>query len=89
MHYDDTMPIYEYQAKDPAHSCPHCAEGFEELRPLSAPPLTTCPRCGAPVTKQISAPAIGGSESGFDDRAKSKGFHKLKRLGHGEYEKQY
>jgi hypothetical protein len=41
------------------------------------------------VKKLISTPAIGGSQSGFDDRAKSSGFHKLKKLGTGEYEKLY
>jgi hypothetical protein len=41
------------------------------------------------VVKVVSRPAVGGSSSGFDDRAKSAGFHKLKRLGKGEYEKQY
>ncbi len=83
------MPIYEYKAKDLARSCPHCANGFEEIRALSAPPRTICPRCNAPVAKQISAPAVGGSKSSLDDRAKKAGFSKLKRLGKGEYEKLY
>lgn len=83
------MPIYEYQARDPQVSCATCANGFERLQRLTDPPLSTCPRCGAPVVKLISAPAVGLSHSGLDDRAKSAGFHKLKRLGKGEYEKQY
>ena len=52
-------------------------------------PITACPRCGAPVRKIIGAPAIGRSISSLDDRAKKAGFSKLKRLGKGEYEKQY
>ena len=83
------MPIYEYQAKDPAAGCPHCAKGFEQLQRLSEPPLIACPHCGAAIAKQFSTPAVGGSKSGADDRAKAAGFHKLKRLGKGEYEKQY
>lgn len=83
------MPIYEYQAGDRAHSCATCAVGFEILQSLSDPALETCPSCGAPVRKLISAPAVGGSKSGFDDRAKSAGFHKLERRGRGEYEKKY
>ena len=83
------MPIYEYQASDEGAGCDHCRDGFECLRKLSDPPLELCPRCGQPVTKQISAPSVGASQSGFDDRAKSSGFHKLKRTGKGEYEKQY
>jgi hypothetical protein len=41
------------------------------------------------VARQISVPSVGGSKSGFDDRAKNAGFSKLKKLGSGEYEKQY
>ena len=51
--------------------------------------MTECPLCGAPVYKRISAPAIGRSASSLDDRAKNAGFTKLKRLGKGEFEKQY
>ena len=83
------MPTYEYEAADPAKSCDRCRTGFELVRNLSAPRVTDCPTCGAPVRKLISAPAVGRSVSGLDDRAKSAGFTKLKRLGKGEYEKQY
>jgi len=83
------MPIYEYQAKQKEKSCPSCLAGFEMLRNLSDPPLETCPQCGHPVVKMISAPAVGASNTGYDQRAKAAGFHKLKKLGKGEYEKQY
>jgi putative FmdB family regulatory protein len=83
------MPIYEYQAVDPKRSCEHCRERFEVLQRMSDEALTTCPECGSGIARQISAPAVGASESGYDDRAKAAGFHKLKRLGKGEYEKQY
>jgi len=83
------MPIYEYQAVDPRTGCATCRQPFELLRKLSDAPLTNCPQCGAPVRKLISAPATGLSRSGLDDRARSAGFHKLKKLGKGEYEKQY
>ena len=83
------MPTYEYEATDPAQSCDSCRTGFELVRNLSAPRVTACPACGAPVRKLISAPAVGRSVSCLDDRAKSAGFTKLKRLGKGEYEKQY
>jgi putative FmdB family regulatory protein len=83
------MPIYEYQAKDRKKSCSHCVDGFEQLQKLSDPPLTACPQCGAAVTKTISAPSVGSSKSGLDDRARSAGFHKLEKLGKGEYEKKY
>ena len=83
------MPIYEYRAVEPARSCARCRDGFECLQRLADAPLGACPHCGAPVVKEISAPAIGASRSGLDHRAKQAGFHKLRRLGKGEYEKQY
>lgn len=81
------MPIYEYQAKNAG--CSYCSKGFEIMQRLSDDALTMCPRCGAAVAKQISAPRVGSSSSSFDDRAKQAGFSKLKKLGKGEYEKQY
>ncbi len=83
------MPNYEYEASEPARSCPTCRFGFERFQPLTEPRLTACPACGAPVRKCLSAPAIGRSQASLDQRAKSAGFTKLKKLGKGEYEKQY
>ena len=83
------MPIREYIAVDPQKSCPHCKKGFEEMEAMDAAALETCPQCGGKVQRQISAPSVGGSESALDDRAKSAGFSKLKKLGSGEYEKKY
>ncbi len=83
------MPIYEYQAAEGVKGCKFCANGFERLQTLSEPKLEKCPECGAPVVRVISAPAVGKSVSSLDDRAKAAGFTKLKRLGKGEYEKQY
>jgi putative FmdB family regulatory protein len=83
------MPIYEYRATEPTGACPHCRDGFEQMQRIADPRLTACPECGAPVTRVISAPSLGTSQSSLDDRAKAAGFTKLKRLGKGEYEKQY
>jgi putative FmdB family regulatory protein len=84
------VPIYEYKAKDAKKSCKHCSEGFEHLQiKISDPPLEKCPECGGAIEKQISAPSVGGSKSGFDDRAKNAGFSKLKKISKGEYEKEY
>lgn len=83
------MPIYEYQAKDPAKACARCADPFEVMQRISDPKLEKCPECGAEVMRVISAPSLGRSVSSLDDRAKAAGFTKLKRLGKGEYEKQY
>ncbi len=83
------MPVYDYQAKEPEGGCEYCREGFEMMRLLSEPPLTQCPQCGAPVVKLIAAPALGRSKSKLDDRAKAAGFHKLKRVDQGAFEKLY
>ncbi|MCX7590668.1 MAG: zinc ribbon domain-containing protein, partial [Kiritimatiellae bacterium] len=83
------MPIYEYRAREGERGCPYCISGFECLQRLSDKALTNCPKCGAPIVKLVSCHAVGRSQSGFDDRARSAGFHKLKRIGKGEYEKQY
>lgn len=83
------MPIYEYQAKDKSSSCKHCADAFEVIQRIADAHIKKCPECGAPVVRIISAPSVGASQSSFDDRAKNAGFSKLKKLGKGEYERQY
>lgn len=83
------MPIYEFCAQNPNKSCTFCRDPFEYAQRLSDPPLAACPHCGAALRKLISAPAIGRSQSILDDRAKSAGFKKLKKIGRGEYEQQY
>lgn len=83
------MPLREYTATDPKNCCDHCREGFEHMENVDADPLTTCPRCGGKIQRQLSAPSIGRSESGLHDRAKSAGFTTYKKTGKGEYEKKY
>lgn len=83
------MPVYDYQAKVPQDGCEYCRNGFEQMRRLKEPPLVRCPKCGAEIVKLISAPALGRSKSKLDDRAKSAGFHKLKRVDQGAFEKLY
>jgi len=83
------MPIREYQVNNPCQGCAACHRPFERLEGMQALPLDKCPACGAPVTRLISALVVGGSKSSLDRRASQAGFHKLKRLGKGEYEKMY
>ncbi len=85
------MPIYEYilAPKGKNKGCDKCRSGFEVLQKISDPNLEKCPDCGSDVVRQISAPSLGHSQSSLDDRAKAAGFTKLKKLGKGEYEKQY
>lgn len=83
------MPVYDYRARDPQAGCEHCRDSFEAVRSLTQAPLRNCPWCGAEVVKLITAPAIGRSKSKLDDRAKAAGFHKLKRVDRGAFEKLY
>lgn len=83
------MPTYEYQVRNIEAGCDRCRRVFEVIQSLNEPSLTHCPACGAEVRKCIPRVAIGRSASALDDRAKSSGFKKLKRLGHGEYEQVY
>lgn len=87
--YNQLMPIYEYEAVKQSESCEYCREGFETIQSFSEAKLEKCPKCGAKIQRIISAPSLGRSQSSLDDRAKAAGFTKLKRLGKGEYEKQY
>lgn len=83
------MPIREYTAVDTGNCCRHCRDGFEEMESMDAPAKETCPRCGGKIARQLSAPSVGGSQSGLHDRAKNAGFTTYKKLGKGEYEKKY
>ena len=56
------------------------------------PPAASRPKALPPDNRMAwmaSAAAVGFSQSNLDDRAKAAGFTKLKRLGKGEYERQY
>ena len=83
------MPIYEYQCQETEPGCPKCHAGFTVFQSLRDAVLTQCPSCGSRIRKCLSVCAVGRSASSLDDRARRAGFSKLKRLGKGEYEKQY
>lgn len=53
------MPTYEYR-------CNECGHVFELFQVMTADPVTTCPKCGGPVTRLIgSGSAIIFKSSGF------------------------
>jgi putative FmdB family regulatory protein len=45
------MPIYEYE-------CTPCRIVYETRHSIEDPPLASCPRCRAPVSRLISAPNV-------------------------------
>lgn len=52
------MPIHEYK-------CKTCGARTEALQKLGDKPLQKCPKCGGPLAKLISSPAIQFRGSGF------------------------
>src|SRR5262245_9209140 len=52
------MPLYEYQ-------CESCSHRFEKIQKFSDPPIDACPKCGGPVQKLISSPAIQFKGTGW------------------------
>jgi putative FmdB family regulatory protein len=55
----NVMPLYEYQ-------CEECDHRFEVIqKSFSDPQVQTCPKCGGPVRKLMSSPAIQFKGSGF------------------------
>jgi putative FmdB family regulatory protein len=52
------MPLYEYQ-------CKKCRETTEVLQRAKDKPLEKCPKCGGPVAKLISSPAIQFKGNGW------------------------
>src|SRR5690242_9681333 len=60
------MPLYEYK-------CENCGEQFEAMQKFSDAPITVHEKCGGPVHRLISAPALQFKGSGWyiTDYAKS------------------
>ena len=52
------MPLYEYE-------CDQCGHRFEKIQKFSDPLEDKCPKCGGPVHKLMSSPAIQFKGSGF------------------------
>jgi putative FmdB family regulatory protein len=62
------MPLYEYE-------CENCGERFEALEKFSDEPLRTHAKCGGPVHRLLSAPALQFKGSGWyiTDYARNQG----------------
>lgn len=83
------MPIYVYEAKVPQEGCAKCAQGFEVVQSINDSHLEKCPDCGAPIFRVMQPAGLGHSKTDLHYRAKRAGFHTLKRVNKGEYEKMY
>jgi len=81
------MLIYEYRPVNES-SCSFCADGFEILRKISDPDLTTCPQCGTAVERVLSAPNLTKSDTSLTtDNLEKHGFTQYRKSGKGVYEK--
>ncbi len=83
------MPIYVYEAKEGESGCEACRFGFEIAQSLKDDKLTKCPTCGAAIYRVLQPAGLGHSKTDLHYRAKRAGFHTLKKVGKGEYEKMY
>lgn len=72
------MPLYEYE-------CDACGHRFEKIQKFSDPLEDTCPKCGGPVHKLMSSPAIQFKGSGWyiTDYAKKEPAAKDAKAGSG------
>jgi putative FmdB family regulatory protein len=52
------MPLYEYH-------CKKCKHTFEKIQSFSDAPVKKCPKCGGPVEKLLSAPAVQFKGTGW------------------------
>ena len=85
--YNALMPIYEYQPETDA-SCDYCENGFEVLKKINAPHPESCPECGAPILRKISAPNLTKASPSLDRANIEKhGFTQYRKAGDGVYEK--
>lgn len=79
------MPIYEY-APTSGH-CEQCKGRFEVMQRIADAKLSTCPNCGQPCARCISAVALGGNWSLSESKIKSSGLTQYKKAGNGVYER--
>ncbi len=52
------MPLYEYE-------CTACHKRTEKIQKFSDPEITICPRCGGPLERVLSAPAVSFKGGGW------------------------
>ena len=82
------MPTYDYRATDPKKAKKCCREPFEVVQSLSESTLETCPTCGGPLMRLISAPGFTTKSTKAilsDNNLRKNGFKRLVKEGDGKY----
>src|SRR5690625_7008189 len=80
------MPHYEYVSTNPGAGCDFCSRPVAILQKISDPPMKTCPYCGHPTRRVISAPNIAGKHSRAPktSEVEQAGFTQYRRIGKGD-----
>lgn len=80
------MPTYEYRH---LHAATDCPEHFEIYGSVAMSDLRTCPHCGAPVERQMSAAGVISGKAHLQKEAhfSKRGFTQYRKLEKGVYEK--
>ena len=80
------MPIYEYAPL--SGRCKRCDGRFEVYQRVADARLASCPDCGKPVERLISAvPVHGRFSTRSDSRLKDLGMTKFVKTSDGSYER--
>jgi putative FmdB family regulatory protein len=79
------VPLYDFAPR--SGKCSLCKGRFEAFQRMGEKPLTSCPQCGKPCERLVSAATITGRFSTSDSRVKELGMTKYKKAGDGVYEK--
>ncbi len=81
------MPTYVYEPSSD-ECCRYCLNTFERRQRVSAPRLETCPECGSPVRRVITAPGLARPAPAIDEKnIGDKGFTQYRKVEKGVYEK--
>jgi putative FmdB family regulatory protein len=82
------MPIYEYAPL--SGKCKQCDGRFEVYQKVADAKLKSCPDCGKPVERIISAvPVHGKFSTKSDSRTKELGMTKYVKTSDGSYERKF
>jgi putative FmdB family regulatory protein len=80
------MPTYEYRHLQPGSSCP---ERFEVYGSVAMSDLHSCPDCGKPIERELSAAGVISGKAHLQKEAhfSQRGFTQYRKLEKGVYEK--
>ena len=79
------MPLYEYGPK--SGRCARCKGSFEVMQRLSEPKLKSCPKCGKPVERLLSAVGVHTKYALSKSRLSDAGLTQYRKTSDGSYER--